>query len=181
MSTNNYNTQRIVHRAPELDEQLMAVRVPEGPMPENLKTLRRPTLEEQARMEESDTTSAKSKRRKIVESITNDSEDERVKISLSYFLSGGMLNAQWFRKQKLWMIMVACFIFLYITISYMTQEQMIENKNLREKVEKSNQQAKVSISQLNSSHRQSTIAKRLTVNGDTTFHAPESQPLTINQ
>lgn len=177
MSTNNKN--QTIHRALETDEQLVALRVPEGPMPDNVKSIRRPSLEEQNRMEENDPKYANSKRRKFVSSITDEDENERVNLSLAYVLTGGMLNAKWFRKQVAWMLMVACFTFLYITISYMTQNQLIYNQDLKEELKKSMQKVKVSESQLAQNHRQSTISQQLTLQGDSTFRTPDIQPLTI--
>lgn len=175
------NTNLAIHRALETEEQLVAVRVPEGPMPDSVKSIRRPTLEEQTKQAESNPKYANSKRRKIISSITDEDENERVNLSLSYVLTGSMLNARWFRKQVAWMLMVACFTFMYITISYMTQNQMIYNQDLKEELKKSMQKVKVSESQLAQNHRQSTIFRQLAQQGDTTFKVPEVQPISISK
>ena len=108
--------------------------------------------------------------RKIVDAFTSDEGEEvRINWSLPSILGGDILNARWFRKHAMLIILIIILTILYITNRYASQQEMIKIDALKKELEDKRYDALTRSSQLLQRCRQSRIEEYLKSMGDTTL------------
>lgn len=119
--------------------------------------------------------------RKIVDAFTSDEGEEEVRInwSLPSVLGGDILNARWFRKHAVLIILVIILTILYITNRYASQQEIIKIDALKKELADKRYDALTRSSQLLQRCRESQIEEMLKSIGDTTLGTNTEPPYEI--
>ncbi len=118
--------------------------------------------------------------KKIVDAFTSDDGEEvRVNWSLPSVLGGDILNARWFRKHALLILLIIILTILYITNRYASQQEMIKIDALKKELEDKRYDALTRSSQLLQRCRQSRIEEYLKSVGDSTLGMNTEPPFEI--
>lgn len=102
-------------------------------------------------------------------------------ISLKEVLRGDFLEADFFRRQIWFFLLLLLLGIAYITNRYVAQQEIIHEENLRKELTERKNYALTQYSELTQQSRQSVLEQRLRANGDSTLTIPNEPPFFIRK
>ena len=103
-----------------------------------------------------------------------------VGFTLRKILGGDILTAQIIRRQIWLVILIVCFVIIYISNRYSIQKDLIEIDQLQKELQDAKYKALSSSSQITEKSRESNVLEMLKNNKDSVLHIATQPPYIIN-
>ncbi len=116
----------------------------------------------------------------INEQAKEGEEPQSTTFTLRKILGGDILNTAIIRKQIWLLLLIACFVIIYITNRYSCQQDLIEIDKLTRELQDAKYRALSTSSQLTEMGRESHVLEVLSQNKDSVLHIPMQPPYIIN-
>ena len=118
---------------------------------------------------------------KMVEAISADEEEDNVgKWSVTSVLRGRLINAGWFRRNALLILLILALTIVYVSNRYASQQEIIQIDELKKELVDKRYDALTRSSQLMQKCRQSQILEILRHTSDSTLQVSKEPPFEIN-
>ncbi len=116
----------------------------------------------------------------MAKQATEDESPSSSSFTLAKILGGDMWSAQIIRKQIWLILLIGLFLFIYISLRYQVQKDLIEIDILQKELQDAKYKALSSSSQITEKSRESKVLELLRNNKDSLLHMATQPPYIIN-